>query len=118
MIERTDISQVLAEMRTLRAQIQKPSALPQEVNPQALKGVTGTEKTGGFGEMLTSAIGKVNETQQTASKLATAYEQGDPTVDITRVMIAAQKSSVSFQALTQVRNKVVQAYEEVMKMSI
>lgn len=118
MIERADISHVLAEMRTLRAQIQKPAALSGEMNPQAVKGVTGSEKPGGFGELLTSAISKVNETQQAANQLATAYEKGDPAVDITRVMIASQKSSVSFQALTQVRNKVVQAYEEVMKMSI
>jgi len=50
--------------------------------------------------------------------MATAYEQGDPNVDITRVMIASQKASVSFEALTQVRNRVVQAYEDIMKMPV
>jgi flagellar hook-basal body complex protein FliE len=43
---------------------------------------------------------------------------GEPNVDITRVMIAAQKSSVSFEALTQVRNRVVKAYEDVMNMPV
>ena len=57
-------------------------------------------------------------TQQNATALRTAYEQGDPTVDITRVMVESQKATVSFQALTQVRNKVVQAYEDIMKMPI
>lgn len=118
MIERADISQVLAEMRTLRAQIQKPTSVQDEVKSQSLNGVQDTQNKVGFGDLLTSAIDKVNESQQTANHLKTSYEQGDPSVDITRVMVASQKAQVSFQALTQVRNKVVQAYEEVMKMSI
>ncbi|MBR9885467.1 MAG: flagellar hook-basal body complex protein FliE, partial [Oceanospirillales bacterium] len=47
-----------------------------------------------------------------------AYELGDPSVDLPQVMIQAQKASVSFQAMTQVRNRLVSAYEEIMKMSI
>lgn len=68
--------------------------------------------------MLGQAVNHVNDLQQTASDLRTAYELGDPNVDLTRVMIAAQKSSVSFEALTQVRNRVVRAYEDIMNMPI
>jgi len=50
--------------------------------------------------------------------LAQAYELGQPGVDITQVMVAMQKSSLSFQALTQVRNKVVDAYQTIMNMPI
>jgi len=39
-------------------------------------------------------------------------------VDIPEVMIASQKASVAFQAMTQVRNKLITAYEEIMKMPI
>lgn len=63
-------------------------------------------------------MNKVNEHQSEASRLRTAYEQGDPTVDLPQVMIQAQKASVSFQAMTQVRNRLVTAYEDVMKMPI
>jgi flagellar hook-basal body complex protein FliE len=68
--------------------------------------------------MLGKAVNSVNELQQNTNDLRTAYDMGDPNVDITRVMIAAQKSSVSFEALTQVRNRVVRAYEDIMNMPI
>ena len=71
-----------------------------------------------FNDMLGKAVNNVHEVQSQASELRTAYEMGDPNVDITRVMIAAQKSSVSFEALTQVRNRVVRAYEDIMNMPI
>ena len=76
------------------------------------------QKTPGFSDMLTRAVDQVNDLSQTAGDLRTAYERGDPDVDITRVMIAAQKSSVSFDALTTVRNRVVQAYEDIMNMPV
>ena len=71
-----------------------------------------------FAEMLGQAVNKVSETQNTASQLASAFEMGQGGVDLTDVMIASQKSSVSFQALTQVRNKLVQAYQDIMQMPI
>ena len=115
---RADINQVLANMRNLKAQVQRPEELRE---PSPSTSVTSVKPTNGppdFGSLLSRAVDGVNETQQKSSALKTAYEQGDPTVDITRVMIQAQKATVSFQALTQVRNKVVQAYEDIMKMPI
>jgi len=50
--------------------------------------------------------------------MATAFELGQGGVDLTEVMIASQKASVSFQAMTQVRNKMVQAYQDIMQMPI
>ncbi len=115
---RADINQVLAEMRNLKAQVQRPEALQEPSPSTSVTSVKPTEPEQSFGSLLTRAVDSVNDTQQNASALRTAYEQGDPSVDITRVMIEAQKSTVSFQALTQVRNKVVQAYEDIMKMPI
>jgi len=63
-------------------------------------------------------VGKVNETQQASNKLATAFEMGTSGVDLTDVMIASQKASVSMQAMTQVRNKLVQAYQDIMQMPV
>lgn len=110
---RTDINSVLMQMRDMQVQAQgqinKPAELAQGADKAAAPG---------FGEMLNQAVNKVNDTQQTAGALATAYEQGAPGVDLTQVMVSMQKASVSFQAMTQVRNRLVAAYEDVMKMPI
>ncbi|MBD9416518.1 flagellar hook-basal body complex protein FliE [Pseudomonas sp. PDM16] len=71
-----------------------------------------------FSDMLGQAVNKVSETQQVSSQLASAFEMGQGGVDITDVMIASQKASVSFQAITQVRNKLVQAYQDIMQMPV
>ncbi len=123
MVQRADINNVLSEIRSLRAQMMQNQKVVREAPPEAAQeiGQVGQSREAqgpNFGSMLKHAIDGVNETQQTASKLANAYERGDPSADLTRVMIASQKASVSFQALTQVRNKVVQAYEDIMKMPL
>ncbi len=86
----------------------------------ASKPVTATPEVGtsSFADMLGQAVNKVSETQQAASQLATAFEIGKSGVDLTDVMISSQKASVSFQALTQVRNKLVQAYQDIMQMPV
>ncbi|HEP9048125.1 TPA: flagellar hook-basal body complex protein FliE [Pseudomonas aeruginosa] len=71
-----------------------------------------------FSEMLSQAVDKVNETQQASTAMANAFEVGQSGVDLTDVMIASQKASVSFQAMTQVRNKLVQAYQDIMQMPV
>jgi len=71
-----------------------------------------------FQTMFSNGIKSVNESQMEAKELATRFEQGDASVDLPEVMIAMQKSSVSFQAMTQVRNKLVEAYKDVMNMPV
>lgn len=122
MVQRADINSVLSDIRSLRSQMMQNQRVEQD---QSVRGrVDGprqaqeTQETPSFSDMLGKAVNNVNELQQTAGSLRTAYDMGDPNVDITRVMIAAQKSSVSFEALTQVRNRVVRAYEDIMNMPI
>lgn len=115
---RADISQVLAEMRQLRSQVQATQELPTEISPTKIQGTNDVKEVPTFSDMLSTAVNAVNETQQKSSALKTAYEQGSPDVSITQVMVQAQKASVSFEALTQVRNKVVKAYEDIMKMPV
>jgi flagellar hook-basal body complex protein FliE len=50
--------------------------------------------------------------------LADAYESGDKSVDISRVMLEVNKASIAFHAITEVRNKLVDAYTQVMNMSV
>jgi flagellar hook-basal body complex protein FliE len=71
-----------------------------------------------FSNMFKNAINQVNETQQHAGELSKQFELGNPDIDVTDVMINLQKASVSFQAMTQVRNRLVSAYQEIMNMSV
>ncbi|AAO55475.1 Flagellar hook-basal body complex protein FliE [Pseudomonas syringae pv. tomato] len=86
----------------------------------APKPVSGAQEAGAssFADMLGQAVNKVAQTQQASSQLANAFEVGKSGIDLTDVMISSQKASVSFQALTQVRNKLVQAYQDIMQMPV
>lgn len=122
MTDRVDINRLLVEMRSLKSQtqaFQKPQGLaPGDVNPTAANRPEGARDVPGFGEVMEQAINKVNSTQKASSALASAYERGEPGVDITDVMVASQKSSVAFQATLQVRNKLVEAYRDIMNMPV
>ena len=71
-----------------------------------------------FAAVLKQSLNAVNETQQVAGELSARIDGGDPQLSLEEVMIARQKASVSFQAMVQVRNKLVNAYQEVMAMQI
>ena len=71
-----------------------------------------------FSDILKQSVDKVNETQADSKKLQEAFQLGDPNVQVSEVMVAMQKSSVSFQAMLQVRNKLVSAYQEIMNMQV
>jgi flagellar hook-basal body complex protein FliE len=77
----------------------------------------GSEQGTGFGEILKDAISTVNELQkqsdQEMQKLMTGESQ-----DLHTTVIAMQKADLSFQMMMQVRNKIVQAYQEIMRMQV
>lgn len=100
----TNIDQVLNQMRILSQNHQ----------------LQGVQETNGpqFANVLKESINQVSELQQEASSMKTAFETGDPDVDITEVMIAIEKASLSFEAITEVRNKLLNAYQEVMNMQV
>lgn len=102
-----EISKVLEQMRAMAAQAQGVQATEVQGNEAA-----------GFADLLKRSMDAVNETQHQAGSLSEAFEAGDPNVDLAEVMIALQKANVSFQAMTQVRNKLVDAYQEIMRMSV
>jgi flagellar hook-basal body complex protein FliE len=77
-----------------------------------------TEKTNtNFQEMFSKALNEVNNAQKESDKLTNKLITGEEQ-DIHQVMIASQKASLSLQLTTQVRNKVVEAYQEVMRMQV
>jgi len=123
MTDRVDINRLLGEMRNLKMQthaFQRP-----QITANSDVGRTSTNlqidspnKVPSFGDLMSKAINNVNDVQQKSSAMAEAYEKGVAGVDITDVMIASQKASVSFQAMVQVRNKLVDAYKDVMNMPV
>ncbi len=102
-----NVRQVLEQMRAMAAQAQGTSEAEQNA-----------EGMPEFANVLKNAIDSVNEVQSTSGKLQEAFEKGDPNVSLAEVMIASQKASLSFQAMTQVRNKLLEAYKEVMNMPV
>ncbi|CAM3019322.1 flagellar hook-basal body complex protein FliE [Pseudoalteromonas distincta] len=74
--------------------------------------------TSQFGDMLSSALNTVHELQQDTGQKVKAVEMGDRSVSLAEAMIASQKSSVAFEATVQVRNKLVDAYKEIMNMPV
>jgi len=75
----------------------------------------GDDAEGGFGSMLHQAIDKVGELNGDSEKQISDLVQGNRQ-DIHNVMIAVEKADVAFQLMMQVRNKIVNAYEEVSKL--
>jgi flagellar hook-basal body complex protein FliE len=71
-----------------------------------------------FSSLLETSIAKVNSMQSDASSMKTSYELGAPGIDLPAVMISSQKASLAFEAMTQVRNKFLSAYQEVMNMPV
>jgi len=99
---------LLTQMQALEA-----LAAGRETAPAKLPGA----EQANFAELIQRAIGEVNQTQMQAASMSQAFELGER-VDLAEVMIALQKSRVSFEALLQVRNKLLSAYQDVMNMSV
>ena len=103
------ITQVLAEMRALQARAsgvaEAPAAAPLAQPSE-------------FANLLKNSVDHIAGMQNQATALANAYEAGDKSVDLTKVMLEVQKASLAFRAMTEVRNKLVDAYQQVMNMSV
>jgi flagellar hook-basal body complex protein FliE len=106
-----EIDRVLAQIRALSAQTKFGVESPAVAKP-----------TGGapseFAKLMTHGLDAVNKTQQNAASLATRFERGEPGVELAQVMLESQKANVAFRAATEVRNKLVDAYQQIMNMPI
>ena len=97
--------QLLSQIRAMQSELHgpQPTRGPQEA---------------GFGDLLKNAINQVNDTQQASGELKRGFETGTTDASLAEVMIASQKADLSFRAMTEVRNKLVNAYQEIMNMPI
>lgn len=103
-----DSSRLLAEMQRLSAVASGQTQKPDETNSVA----------GGFKNVLAEALSEVNQAQLQASKMAEAVVRGDPKVTLAEAMIQSQKANIAFEATVQVRNRLIQAYQDIMNMPI
>ena len=101
------IQQVLAEMRSLQARASGIGEAPSLASQPS-----------DFANLMKNSIDQVATMQNQATSLANAYEAGDKSVDLTKVMLEVQKAGLAFHAMTEVRNKLVDAYTQVMNMSV
>ena len=106
---------VLAQIRALQAQTTiGKSAATKPASPiagQASQQVS-------FSSVLKQGLDAVNATQAQAADVAARFERGDPNVELSQVMLESQKATVALRATVEVRNRLVNAYQEIMNMPI
>ena len=87
---------------------------------EAAQGTQGTQAVDkpSFQTALTGALGSISQAQATSSALQREVQFGNPTVSLEETMIAMQKAQLGFQSAVQVRNKLVQAYTDIMNKQV
>jgi len=85
-----------------------------------LRGPSQAAQTGkmDFSNVLKSSLDGVAQAQSKSEAMQKAFVLGDDKVSLSDTMIAMQKASINFQSAIQVRNKVVQAYNDIMNMQV
>ena len=87
------------------------------VNGRPLERARGSEG-GGFQVALSQALKSVSTAQHDAVRLQREVQLDNPAVSIEETMVSMQKAQIGFQATLQVRNRLVQAYSEIMNMQV
>lgn len=98
----------------------------QGADPMQVGSVSGTlspsvseaQSTSDFTAVFEQALNRVNELQQHSSDLTTQFDRGDRDIALADVMIAKNQSGIAFEATLQVRNKLLEAYKELMNMPV
>lgn len=109
----------LQQIMALRQQIIDRSQLLQQVRTPGTGATEAASEApaGGFTSALKSALDNVNAVQGKADALSEGYDKGEVT-DIAKVMLARQEAGVAFEATLQVRNKLLTAYQDIMRMGV
>ncbi|MEN9417282.1 MAG: hypothetical protein RI988_902 [Pseudomonadota bacterium] len=78
----------------------------------------GTPETESFATAMTQALKSASAAQLEASRLQREVQLENPTVSLEQTMVAMEKASIGFQAVLQVRNRLVSAYTDIMNMQV
>ena len=73
---------------------------------------------GGFADNFKTALQSVSKAQNDANQMQMEVQKGNPNVSLEETMLAMQKAQIGFQATLHVRNRMVQAYTDIMNMSV
>lgn len=79
---------------------------------------TGTQDAAGFSGALKSALNSVSAAQNQATRLQQEVQLDNPNVSLEETMVAIQKAQIGFTATLHVRNRMVQAYTDIMNMQV
>ena len=114
------VNSILSQIRSYQSQVAQAAPMGDVARSNAIGGLAGTQPTAApsFSQTLQGALAGENQAQQTSGALAAAFERGDPNADLARVMVASQQSQLAFRATVEVRNRLVQAYQDVMNMPL
>ena len=93
------------------------SSIPPIAMPQAGGLAAPASKPGAFQNALESAIGAIEQTRADANRAVESFLRGE-SEDVHTAALATQKAELSFELGMQVRNKVVSAYQEIMRMQM
>lgn len=94
-----------------------PMAPATAAGPSAASGPQAVAP-GGFGQALRNALQEVSAAQHRASELQNRVQMGDRSASLEETMVAMQKAQIGFQAALHVRNRMMQAYTDVMNMQV
>ena len=97
---------------SVQGKLMPPSALSEKK-----AGGEGNDGASSFGDVLRNTIHDINKLQHDADAAISKVQVHD-TGSIHEAMIALEKASISFQTMMQVRNKIIDAYQEVMRMQV
>ena len=110
----------IRDIIALRQQIIDRSSLLQQLHgPQAAQAqpAAPSDPAGGFAGALKTALDGVSATQNKAEAITDAYQRGEVT-DVASVMLARQEAGVAFEATLQTRNRLLSAYQDIMRMGV
>ena len=109
-METTGLDRMLSQLRTAQALASR--------KPQAPAAAEAPAKEGDFAGVLKTSLGEVARLQSQAEQASKNFTVGDPNTNLQDVMVSMQKSTIAFQQAVQVRNKLVQAYHDIMNMQV
>lgn len=110
----------IQQIMAMRQQILDRTQLLQQVHDLKAGDLPAAQPQGPVGDFtnaLQSALDNVSGVQRNAESLSTAYERGEVT-DIAKVMLARQEAGIAFEATLQVRNRLLSAYQDIMRMGV
>jgi len=109
--------QQIIDRSDLLKQIHATQTTAQAGTPAASEATGAQSPAQGFADTLKTALDSVNSVQTNAENVTDAYQKGEVT-DVAKVMLARQEAGVAFEATLQVRNKLLSAYQDIMRMGL